>query len=58
LSGSNNAKYPIETLETKKNLLYIPRYKISRLQTSIKYLRVKMWNKIPLKFKTQISNYI
>jgi len=45
---SFNVAYLEERSELKKlNLLYIPHYKKSRLQRSIKYLWVKIWNEIP-----------
>ena len=35
----------------KKNQLYIPRFRTNRLQRSIKYRGVKVWNDIPNKIK-------
>ena len=37
----------------KKNQLYIPRFRTNRLQRSIKYRGVKVWNDIP----NEIKNY-
>ena len=39
------------TRSTENNLLYLPRYRSNRLQKSIKYRGVKVWNEIPSNFK-------
>ena len=44
--------------QTKKKLLYIPRYSTNRLQRCIKYQGVKIWNDIPLAFKIPRQNYL
>ena len=41
--------------QTKKKLLYIPRYSTNRLQRCIKYQRVKIWNDIPLDIQNSSS---
>ena len=35
-----------------KNFFYLPRYSINRLQKSIKFRGVKIWNEIPFHIKT------
>ena len=39
----------------KKNQLYIPRFQTNRLQRSIKYRGVKVWNDIPNEIKNNID---
>ena len=41
---------------TKSSNLYIPRYRSNRLQRSIKYQRVKVWNSIPENIKKLSEN--
>ena len=40
----------------KKNQLYIPRFRTNRLQRSIKYRGVKVWNDIPNEIKNNNGN--
>ena len=41
----------------KKNQLYIPRLRTNRLQRSIKYRGVKVWNDIPTEIKNNSGNF-
>ena len=41
----------------KKNQLYIPRFRTNRLQRSVKYRGVKVWNDIPNEIKNNNSNF-
>ena len=44
---SNTSLPTTRTIQNNKNNLYTPRYHTARLQKSIKYQGVKIWNKIP-----------
>ena len=54
----NNCFYYIEVITSRqtrkadKDDLYLPLYKTKRAQKSIKYIRVNIWNDIPLKIRT------
>ena len=39
------------TRSSDKNLLYLPRYRSNRLQRSVKFRGVKVWNDIPFELK-------
>ena len=41
----------------KENQLYIPRFRTNRLQRSIKYRGVKVWNDVPNKIKNNNGNF-
>ena len=38
------------TSSSDNNMLYLPRYRTNRLQRSLKYRGVKVWNDVPCNF--------
>ena len=45
------------TIQINKNNLYTPRYHTARLQKSIKYQGVKIWNKIPSEIQNASTKF-
>ena len=45
------------TRSSENNLLYLPKYRTNRLQRSVKFIGVKIWNNVPNHFK-HLSSYL
>ena len=55
---TSNVSKRIMRQSSKSSNLYIPRYKSNRLQRSIKYQVVKVWNSIPENIKKTLQKFI
>ena len=55
---SNISFHTTRTIQNNKNNLYTPRYDTARLQKSIKYQGVKIWNKIPSEIQNTSPKFL